>query len=109
MLDLSGRPPAILSPVASIAASTTPSEVPNFAQFRAYTAARSNLSASTQSRYLGAIDKAASILNRPLTAIEADLDAIAQRFPLKGFDLDHWPTERAYKTFRGRLLAVGCA
>ncbi|WPZ31720.1 hypothetical protein T8A63_20565 (plasmid) [Sulfitobacter sp. OXR-159] len=106
MLDLSRRPPAVLSPVASIAASTIPSEVSSFAQFRAYTAARTDLTASTQTSYLGAIDKAASILNRPLTAIDADLAAIAQRFPLKGFDLDHWPTERAYKTFRGRLLAA---
>ena len=102
MLDLSGRPPATHTlPVHATAPAT--GGKPSFADLRVFTAARTDLSANTKARYLSAIDRVAEMQNRPLGAIDADLESLAARYPLDGLDLDHWDTEGAYQTFRRRV------
>lgn len=105
MLDLSGRP-SVKSISPTFVGTPVSSGKPSFAELRVYTAARTDLTASTRSRYVNAVDRVADIQNRPLAAIDADLASVAARFPLNGFDLDHWPTESAYQTFRRRVLAA---
>ena len=67
--------------------------------------ARTDLSAITKPRYLGAIDKVEEVLNRPLSTIRAELGLVETRFPLNGFDPNHWPTNAAYQLFRRRFQA----
>ncbi len=105
MLDLSGRPPAT-STLPMHAAVPATGGKPSFADLHAFTAARTDLSASTQARYLSAIDRVAEIQNRPLGAIDAGLESVAAEYPLDGLDLDHWDTDVAYQTFRRRVQAA---
>lgn len=111
MLDLTGRPaPRVpATPVhglatASAVSATTASQ-PTLADLHAHVSARTNLSTSVRTRYLGAITEAARILNKPLAGIAADLKLVEERFTLTGFDPAHWPTNAAYQTFRRRLQA----
>ena len=105
MLDLFGKP-SVKSTSPTFVGTPVSGGKPSFAELRVYTAARTDLTASTRTRYVNAVDRVADIQNRPLAAIEADLESVAARFPLNGFDLDHWPTESAYQTFRRRVLAA---
>lgn len=102
MLDLTGRP---RTSGLAITASTAPTSGPSLADLHAHVAARTNLSKSVRARYLGAIDEVGKILNRPLVAIPAELSLVEDRFPLDGFDPDHWSTDAAYRLFRRRLQA----
>lgn len=79
---------------------------PTLADLRAHVAARTDLSAMTRNRYLTAIEKVGDRLNQPLALIPAELALVEQRFPLTGFDPEHWSTDAAYTLFRRRLQAA---
>ncbi len=107
MLDLTGRPQT--SALAIAAAGPAPvmsgQPGPTLAELRAHVAARTDLKPSVRARYLGAIDEAGRIINRPLAAILAELSLVEERFPLDGYDASHWTTNAAYNLFRRRLQA----
>lgn len=105
MLDLSGRPTAA-SPLALQAVVAVTPGKPTFADLLKYTEGRTDLSNSTRARYVSAVERVIEIQNRPPEMIQADLDWLAERFPLKGLDLDHWDSETAYQTFRRRVQAA---
>lgn len=105
MLDLTGRP-AVPSTLAMQALLPAAQGEPSYADLLAHTKGRSDLSETTRSRYVSAIERAIEIQNRPAEGIEADLEALAARFPVKGFDLEHWDSETGYQTFRRRLQAA---
>lgn len=71
-----------------------------------FTAARTDLSATTRKSYCGAIDKAGEVFNQPLSAVPAGLGALELAFPPDGFDPLHWPTNAAYSLCRRRLLGA---
>ena len=81
MLDLSGRP-SVKSTSPTFVGTPVSGGKPSFAELRVYTAARTDLTASTRTRYVNAVDRVADIQNRPLAAIDADLESVAERFPL---------------------------
>lgn len=103
MLDLTGRPAA--SSLAMAAASSAPGGKPTLSDLHARVSARTDLKSSVRSRYLGAIEEAGRILNKPLSLIAAELALVEDRFPLDGYDPVHWPTNSAYLLFRRRLQA----
>lgn len=104
MLDLTGRP----GPAKSLATrgSSPAQTAPTLAELHAHVAARTNLSAKTRTRYLGAITRAGDRINKPLAMITAELALVETRFPLTGFDPAHWSTDAAYGLFRRRLQAA---
>lgn len=103
MLNLTSRPQT--STLAIAAAGGTPPGGPTLADLHAHVSARTDLSASVKSRYLGAIEEVGNVLNRPLAAIPAELALVEERFPLDGFDPANWSTNAAYRLFRRRLQA----
>ncbi|SFB14918.1 hypothetical protein SAMN05421688_3250 [Poseidonocella pacifica] len=107
MLDLTNRPqtPTSAMAVASTAPAATQGARPTLADLKAHVSARTDVTPSVKSRYLGAIGEVGEILNRPLVAVSAELSLVEERFPLDGFDPDHWPTDVAYRLFRRRLQA----
>ncbi|GAA6202829.1 hypothetical protein [Aquicoccus sp. SU-CL01552] len=102
MLDLTGRPAA--SSLAMTAAAPALAG-PTLADLHAHVSARSDLKPSVKTRYLGAIDEAARIVNKPLAQVAADLNLVEERFPLDGYDPLQWPSNAAYLLFRRRLQA----
>lgn len=100
MLALTGRPgPSLLG---STCLTVT---APTLADLHARVAERTNISVSTRSRYLNAIDDVGERLNKPLALIPAELALVEDRFPLDGFDPEHWSTDEAYHLFRRRVQA----
>jgi hypothetical protein len=97
MLDLTARPAPMPIPEVSAAGQ------PTLADLRAHVKGRENLSPNTRARYVHAVEKAGERLNRPLHSISAELALVEHRFPLDGFDPDHWSTNAAYELFRRRL------
>ncbi len=79
---------------------------PTLAELHAHVAARADLSDTTRSRYLTAINKVGERLNVPLPLIPAELALVTGRFSLAGFDPAHWSTNAAYTLFRRRLQAA---
>lgn len=100
MLDLTGRPAPMPIPEVSAAGK------PTLADVCAHVKGRENLSPNTRARYVHAVEKAGERLNRPLHSISAELALVEHRFPLDGFDPDHWSTNAAYELFRRRLQAA---
>ncbi|WP_340110603.1 hypothetical protein [Pikeienuella sp. HZG-20] len=107
MLDLTSRPRTSSLALATASSTTIVSRqrAPTVEELRTHVAGRTDLTRSVRSRYLGAIDVAGRIVNRPLAGITAELALVEERFPLDGFDPTHWPTDEAYRLFRRRLQA----
>ena len=105
MLDLTGRP-AATSTSALAAARAIQTTGHTLEDVKTFTAARTDLSATTRDRYVKAVIRVGEFMNCPLNQIEAHLDQFEARYPLDGFDPDRWPTNSAYQTFRRRVLAA---
>ena len=106
MLDLTSRPETSARALAAASVPVMSAQPgPTLAELRVHVAGRTDLTPSVNSRYLGAIDEAGRIINRPLAAIPAELKLVEERFPLDGFDPAHWSTDAAYALFRRRLQA----
>ena len=104
MLDLTGRPAATSTlALAAAKANRTGHALDDVLTF---TAARTDLSASTRDRYVKALIRVGEFMNCPLSVIDARLDQFEARYPLDGFDPLRWPTNAAYQTFRRRVLAA---
>ncbi|WPY96301.1 hypothetical protein T8T21_16130 (plasmid) [Limimaricola variabilis] len=104
MLDLTGQAGPAKRPIARTIASTVTG--PTLAELQTHVASRTDLSATTRARYLTAIEKGGERLNKPLGMIPAELALVEERFPLTGFDPEHWSSHTAYTLFRRRLQAA---
>lgn len=103
MLDLTGRPAA--STLAITTGSAAPGGAPTLAELHAHVSARTDITGSVKTRYLGAIEEAARLLNKPLSMITAGFALVEERFARDGYDPLHWPSNDAYMLFRRRLQA----
>ncbi|WP_068306588.1 hypothetical protein [Pararhodobacter sp. CCB-MM2] len=104
MLDLTGRPAATSS--LALAAAKANKAGRTLEDVKSFTAARTDISATTRDRYVTAILQVGKLANCPLSLIDARLDQMEARYPLDGFDPSQWRTNAAYQTFRRRVLAA---
>ncbi|WP_157772627.1 hypothetical protein [Pseudoponticoccus marisrubri] len=107
MLDLTSRPQTSERALAAVGSAPMARKEARLtlADLRAHVSTRNDITPSVKARYLGAIDQVGDIMNRPLPAVPAELSLVEERFPLDGFDPEHWSTNEAYRLFRRRLQA----